>query len=356
MSDPHDALLDLPLQIEGVALSGLNLQTGGGWNRRTTVVTLSGAGHRGHGEDVTYASEEQESFQQRGAPPGLCGKFTLRSFAARLDTCTEQDWFATPPQQPASYHFRRWAFESAALDLALKQRDCNLSSFLQRDAAPVTFVHSIGLGDPPSIEILHRRLFHVPDLRFKLDWNENWDEPFLLALRDLDAVDVVDFKGHYHGAFEGPQPEPTGYAIVAEMLPHAWLEDPAWTEDCAAVLQPHRVRVTWDAPLHFLRDLEDLPQLPRVINIKPSRFATVERLLRVLDWCQTHGVQAYGGGQFELGPGRKQIQHLASFCYAEAANDVAPVDYHADDFEVAPLTSPLPAFTDVAGFGGWSPE
>ena len=32
----------------------------------------------------------------------------------------------------------------------------------------------------------------------------------------------------------------------------------------------------------------------------------------------------YGGGQFELGHGREQIQRLASLFYADGPNDVAP--------------------------------
>ena len=36
----------------------------------------------------------------------------------------------------------------------------------------------------------------------------------------------------------------------------------------------------------------------------------------------------YGGGQFELGPGRRQIQKLASVFYADGPNDVAPSEYN----------------------------
>lgn len=352
----RDSPMDLPITIERVALTGLELQTPGGWKRRTTVVALEGEGAVGYGEDVTYSAEEQADFQTRGAPEDLVGTFTLQTFSEALDGHPQETWFPTPPAQEASHHFRRWAFESAAWDLALKQGRQDLASLLRRAAKPVRFVHSVGLGEPPSLEVLHRRLFHVPDLRFKLDWQESWEENLLLGLRDLDAVDVVDFKGYYHGTFQGPEPEPTGYAIVAEMLPHANLEDPAWTPACAEVLRPHRDRIAWDAPFHRLRDLEELPFVPKVVNIKPSRFATVHRLLRVLQWCAEQGVQAYGGGQFELGPGRMQIQHLASLCYPDAPNDVAPVAYHAADFHETPPASPLPAFTQVSGFGGWTPD
>ena len=36
----------------------------------------------------------------------------------------------------------------------------------------------------------------------------------------------------------------------------------------------------------------------------------------------------YGGGQFELGVGRSQIQVLASLFYADSPNDVAPGAYN----------------------------
>ena len=35
----------------------------------------------------------------------------------------------------------------------------------------------------------------------------------------------------------------------------------------------------------------------------------------------------YGGGQFELGPGRGQIQYLASVFHPDGPNDVAPTGF-----------------------------
>ena len=52
----------------------------------------------------------------------------------------------------------------------------------------------------------------------------------------------------------------------------------------------------------------------------------------------------YGGGQFELGPGRRQIQKLASVFYADGPNDVAPSEYNEGARAArACRTSPLPA-------------
>ena len=51
----------------------------------------------------------------------------------------------------------------------------------------------------------------------------------------------------------------------------------------------------------------------------------------------------YGGGQFELGPGRRQIQRLASVFYAEGPNDVAPSEYNEGAPREGLPPSPLPA-------------
>jgi hypothetical protein len=51
----------------------------------------------------------------------------------------------------------------------------------------------------------------------------------------------------------------------------------------------------------------------------------------------------YGGGQFELGPGRTQIQKLASVFYADGPNDVAPREYNEGPARPGLARSPLPA-------------
>ncbi len=48
-----DALADLPLEIEGYELEGLELQIPG-FERLSTVIHLRGGGEDGLGEDVTY--------------------------------------------------------------------------------------------------------------------------------------------------------------------------------------------------------------------------------------------------------------------------------------------------------------
>ena len=45
-------------------------------------------------------------------------------------------------------------------------------------------------------------------------------------------------------------------------------------------------------------------------------------------YCDEHEIVLYGGGMFELGPGRGQIQYLASLFHPEGPNDVAPRAYN----------------------------
>ena len=56
------------------------------------------------------------------------------------------------------------------------------------------------------------------------------------------------------------------------------------------MLEPHRDRVTWDAPIHSWADVEALPFPPRCLNCKPSRFGSLERLFEFYDRCAEHGI------------------------------------------------------------------
>ena len=49
----------------------------------------------------------------------------------------------------------------------------------------------------------------------------------------------------------------------------------------------------------------------------------------------------YGGGQFELGVGRGQIQYLASLFHSDSPNDVAPAGYNLDPLDPELPQSPL---------------
>jgi L-alanine-DL-glutamate epimerase-like enolase superfamily enzyme len=330
----------LPLAIESFELERLELEVSPEFKRVTTVIHLHGAGDEGVGEDVTYGVPEQDAFQQDGPQLPLGGTTTLEQFSALLDTLT---LFPEEPAMPAYRDYRRWALESAALDLALRQAGVSLAEALDREPQPIRYVASMRLGEPATLEPLQRWLELYPELRFKLDPTGSWTDEVVAELAALGKVDVVDMKGQYKGTPVDQAPDAALYERVAEGFPAAWIEDPALTAETDSVLEPHRDRVTWDAPIHSVDDVLALPFAPRMLNVKPSRFGPLRRLFDFYDWCADHGVRNYGGGQFELGPGRGQIQYLASLFHADAPNDVAPAGFNAgvqSGLPVSPLEPP----------------
>ena len=253
------------------------------------------------------------------------------------------------PKRDVSRLYRRWTFHSAALDLALAQAAQPLHARLGREPRPLTFVVSLRLGEPPTLEPIERRLARYPSLRFKLDPTSSWTPELIAALVATGAVDSVDFKSLYTGTIVDQPPDPVLYQRVVDAFPNAWIEDPdVVTPETAAVLAGNHDRITWDAPIHSIEDIEALPFAPRMVNLKPSRIGGLPKLCATYDYCAEHGIQAYSGGQFELGPGRGQAQYLASLFHPDTPNDLAPAPFNENDppagLPVSPLT-PAPAPT-----------
>jgi hypothetical protein len=320
----YDSVRELPLHVDGYYLEPLEREVARGFTLRRTVVVLHGRGEEGRGEEVDYDPRTQETFQADEGKLPFAGTHTLDSFSLLQAGQTE---------------YRRWAFESAALDLALRQAGVSLGEAVGREPRPLRFVVSTRTANVPGWLALY------PELRFKLDPDREWTDEVIASLRH---VDTVDFKGIYRYAFGSP-PDAELYARVAGAFPEAWIEDPALTPETTAVLEPHRGRITWDAAIHEWSDVEALPFRPRCLNCKPSRFGSVRRLLDFYDACEREGIALYGGGQYELGPGRPQIQLLASLFHADAPNDVAPGGYNAAAPVAGLEPSPL-ALESTSGF------
>ena len=321
----YDAVRDLPLTIEGYGLEILT-QAEAESGRTTTAIHLFGGGEEGVGEDVVYEPEEHHAHLEMPRHP-LAGTWTFATFSAYLGTLS---LFPAPPGWEASEDFRRWAFESAALDLALRQAGTGLAAVLDRPVAPVRFVHSRRLGDPPDASLLLDLAARIPGLGLKLDPEPSWSDHIIEALAATGAVETLDLKGHYVGSVVDPGADPGLYRRVIEAFPDAWIEDPRETPETTEILTGCRERVSWDAPLHRRDDITRLAFRPGAINVKPSRFGRVEELLAVYDHLEETGIPAYGGGQGEIGPGRDHIQYLAAMFHPDAPNDVAPSVYNLD--------------------------
>jgi hypothetical protein len=325
-----ESLAGLRVRVDHYGLERRELPLPSGWTRVTTTVALQGDGETGHGEDVTYTAPDHDHF-----PPELmlAGTWTLDDLSRHLDELTL--WGGDSGDE-ASLDYRRWAFESAVLDLALQQAGVSFADVVGRSYRPVRFVASTRSEIEPYLEL-------YPELELKLDLAEDWDRPRMQKLASYDRVRVVDLKAYYRGTPVDLAPDPEQYRAVAECFPGVVIEDP-WLEDgCREALAGAEDRLSFDAPVHSLSDLDDLPLEPRWLNVKPSRFGTVRKLVECIEACEERGISMYGGGQFELGVGRRQIQRVASVFYADGPNDVAPSEYNEGGARPGLPTSPLPA-------------
>ena len=150
-------------------------------------------------------------------------------------------------------------------------------------------------------------------------------------------------------------------AVLIEQLGREFAERVAWIHRTAAelregdeaareALRPYEDRITWDAPIHSIDDILAQRVLPRTVNLKPSRFGSIEALFAAYDFCEERGMGAYGGGQYGLSVGRGQIQYLAAIFHADAPNDIAPAGYDALDPEPGLPASPLEPEIEATGF------
>lgn len=322
------ALADLEVRIDDYAVQKRELVVSPQFTRVTSTVVLHGGDELGQGEDVTYTSSDHDAFP---AHLMLAGSWTLHELSRRLD---DLELFDEQPEMEASNDYRRWAFESAALDLALRQAGTSFAAAVGREYRPVRFVASTRAAIAP-----YRAL--NPDLEFKLDADDDWDDSLVEELAATDRVRVVDLKAYYRGTVVDLAPDPELYRRVARSFTDAVLEDPWLDDGCREALDADD-RLSFDAPIHSWGDVAKLPFEPKWLNIKPSRFGVLRRLLDCIEACESRGMRMYGGGQFELGPGRLQIQKLASVFYPDGPNDVAPSVYNEGPPKPGLPASPLP--------------
>lgn len=360
----YAALADLPVQVDGWTIQRHERETSSGFTRTTSVFVLRGGGHRGRGEDVTYETEFHDDLTDQPPLLGLTGDRSLDEAASVLDG---MDLFpARAPERTEFRGYRRWAVESALLDLALKQAGTDLAGAVGREPESVRFLVSTGLGDPPSAAPVRRWLAVDPALEFKVDATRPWPDAVTDALAATDRVRAIDLKAHYAslpGTAAGeeapswvgdPEPDVPFYETLLDRFPTAVIEDPAVTEASRPILEPAADRLSWDGPVHSVAEFEALPLAVGWCNVKPSRFGTLERLFGFIDHAESAGVRLYGGGQFELAVGRGQLHALASLFYPDGPNDIAPRPYNDPEPRPGLPASPLPVPEPEPGFG-WAP-
>ncbi|RAW45690.1 hypothetical protein DQW50_08065 [Halorubrum sp. 48-1-W] len=343
----YERIADLTVTIESVGRRRYTAVTTSGFERTTTEFRLAGDGLVGRGEDVTYDAADHDALAGTD-PIDLEGEWTIAELSAALD---DVDLFAVkPPGRETSRNYRRWAVESAALDLGLRQADASLGEFLGIEPDPVDFVVSTRLGDPPTTDRVTELLAIDDDLEFKLDPTPDWPDSVFERLRETGAVRVLDLKGWYEGTDVDVPADPELYRDTLAAFPTGVVEDPAFTPETRPLLEPQADRLSFDYPIDGIEAIESLPVDPGWCNVKPSRFGTLESLFETIAYCREAGIGMYGGGQFELASGRTAIQTLAALFYPDGPNDVAPGAFNDPDASPPYPRSPLTPSDDAVGF------
>jgi len=173
-------------------------------------------------------------------------------------------------------NYRRWAVESAALDLALCQAETDLASRLGREYDPVRFLVSSRLGDPSTGDRVFDLLDREPDLEFKLDPTPAWTPALVERLADTDAVRILDLKRLYDGTEVDVSATPELYELVLDGFPGAIVEDPDLTDETRSLFEGHEGRVSWDYPIEGVDSVRALPRESDWLKLKlPVRLRQV---------------------------------------------------------------------------------
>lgn len=341
----YDRIADLPLTISASDRTSRRREMAGETTRVTSTFVLLAEDEFGAGEDVTHEAVDHEALPEPLAF-GFAGEYTFDEFSQSLESV---DLFPTkPPEREISRKYRRWAVESAALDLALKQNDTTLASRFGRERSPVRFVASTPApdGDPTRVE---ETLAVNPACEFALEPTDAWTADTFATLAETDAVRVLDLNGQSEGADDGRAPDPALYRRTFETFPDAVVADPAVSDDVRDLLAANTDRLSWGASIRSVADLRDAPFEPNWCSIAPSRFGTVRSLLETIEYCEDQDISMYGGGQCELCVGRGHIQLLASLFYPDGPNDVAPRAYNKPTVKTDLRSSPLGPPEDPTG-------
>ena len=337
MTDLWTAVKDLPIAIESASFEVLRPSGPVDFEDfSTTLLRLGGRGEEGVGEQVGMAAT-QTGLRESDFP--LTGEWpTLAEYLTHLDTI---DMWPDPPEYELERNWRRWTFESAALDLALRQAGTSLPEVLGRTPRPLTFVNSFGLGDPPEIDKVARRRAMHPTVGFKLDVAPSWTQEIMDRVAAVEGVATIDFKGQYGLEVEDEAALLSMYERTLATFGEAVFEDPHDHPAVLELLRPISDRVSYDAPITSVESIAATPIAVQIVNVKPCRVGRLEELSRLYAHCESAGIRMYNGGMGELGAGRGQAQLLAALFHPDAPNDIAPSDYNLEDPPPGLPASPL---------------
>ena len=189
----------------------------------------------------------------RRLPAGAAARRGLD--AGRVLAAASAAWSCSrrgPPKMAFFRPYRRWAFESAALDLALRQRGQSLGAALGRPYRPVRFASPRASTSRPGSR-------SHPELEFKLDPTPEWDAVLAGARRRLRARARPRLQGLLRGLRRREPARPVQYAMPS---PGASPTRSSRTRHSRGRREPRSTasegRFSFDAPIHSWTDVEEI--------------------------------------------------------------------------------------------------
>lgn len=330
-----ESIRDLPVEVSrftAVARDG-TMRLADGRPRRCSLVAAAHEELVGLGEDVSFGAGVHPTLGgDLGRLDGLLGRRAFGELAEALDGVDLGPPGAFGDLLP---RFRRWAVESASLDLCLRQNGGTLPSLLGLEPMPLEFVSSRRLdwsGWAAELDALRGR---TPAVALKVNFDSCWNGEVVRQLASGLRVSVVDFKV----PFDRPRVSRDDLRLVLDGLPGAIVEDPGLDPSTLDLVQAARDRLAFDLPLRDVADLDRLELRPAAVNLKPARIGSLRGLSAWYARAADEGLGVYGGGWAEQFVGRGQAQLLASLLHPSGPNDLAPAAYNAP----CPPGSDLPA-------------
>ena len=345
-----DRIAELPLVVEEYALDRLERNVSSGFTRVSTVVKLFGAGTEGVGEDVVYDAVDHDVLQEAGPVLPLAGDWTLGDFCDQVERLDRSRSHRSARSRAAT---GIWTFESAALDLALRQAGKPLHEVLGREPKPVRFVVSLRLGSedvPSSIAPLREPARPLPG-------------PAVQARPDARLGRRARRRDRRHRRrrerrLQGPVPRHRRRRPGRPGALRARARGAARGRGSRTRTRrrDHRAARAPPGPrqlgrdIHSVADIEALPFQPKMVNVKPSRLGRCASCSPPTTTARPTASACTAAGSSSSAPGRGQIQYLASLFHADAPNDTAPSGYNAPDVPAGLPESPLPAQPSGVGF------
>ncbi len=303
----HVDLVRVPVSLR----EPLHTSQGSHTDRVATLVKITtsdgvvGWGENVAPEGVLYVDET--SIQSIASMRQLCEQLQQRD----IDV---EEMFADSWWSDTGKYFAKHAFESALWDAHARSLGVSVSSLLGGTRSEVIPGVVIGMKVSPD-DVARTALRHVAEgyTRVKVKVSPGVDLQILKAVREAIGNTIV-LQADANGSYSMDDIETLAQFAQFSVQ---FIEQPFAANDLAGHAELARridTPVCLDESVITFANLRDAIDMGAcsVVNIKPSRVGGLTDAVRMVNYCEQHGIDAWVGGMLETGIGRASCLALAS--------------------------------------------